>query len=73
MKTLKTSSHSEKVSLAEETEESKRLTISISKPEEEDIRKKARELYYHRNNRDEESTAENDWFKSENYFRGDLA
>ena len=49
---------------------SKKVTTSESVPNEEDIRKKAEEIYHQRIARGEHGTAINDWHKAEELLRG---
>ena len=59
-----------KTSEAGKTVKSKKVTISKSEPGEEEIREKAREIYYERIARGEHGTAESDWLEAEELLRG---
>jgi hypothetical protein len=48
----------------------KKATLNKSKPSEEDIRKKAMEIYNRRIERDEYGTAEDDWLKAKELLKG---
>jgi DNA/RNA endonuclease G (NUC1) len=52
------------------TVKSKKLTTSKYIPNEEEIRKKANEIYLQRINRGEHGTALDDWHKAEELLRG---
>ena len=49
---------------------SKRLTTSQYVPGEEEIREKAREIYYERIGRGEHGTPESDWLEAEELLKG---
>jgi hypothetical protein len=72
MKTLKakTISKPKKTSKGSKTVRSKKVTISKSLPNEEDIRKKAEEIYLQRIAHGEDGTAIDDWHKAEELLRG---
>ena len=72
MKTLKakTISKPKKTSKVSKTVRSKKVTISKSVPNEEEIRKKAEEIYHKRIARGEDGTAIDDWHKAEELLRG---
>ena len=65
MKTSRTNSKSENSSKDAGTVKSKKVTISNSTPDEEEIYKRAREIYHQRIERGEQGTPENDWFEEE--------
>lgn len=72
MKTLKakTNSKPKKTSKVSKTVRSTKVTISKSVPNEEEIRKKAEEIYHQRIARGEDGTAVDDWHKAEELLRG---
>jgi hypothetical protein len=72
MKTSKAKAISKpkKTSDAGEALKSKKVTTSESLPGEEEIREKAREIYYERIARGEHGTAEGDWLEAEELLRG---
>lgn len=72
MKTLKakTISKPKKTSKVSKTVRRKKVTISKSVPDEEEIRKKAEEIYHQRIARGEDGTAIDDWHKAEELLRG---
>jgi hypothetical protein len=72
MKTSKTNSISKPKKTADAAEASKKKKVVISKsvPSEEEIREKAREIYYERIARGEHGTAEDDWREAEELLRG---
>ena len=72
MKTLKdkTISKPKKPSKAVKTVKNKKVSTSKSVVNEEDIRKKAEEIYWKRIERGEQGTATDDWRKAEELLRG---
>ena len=72
MKTSKgmISSKPKKTSEAGKTVKSKKVTISKSEPGEEEIREKAREIYYERIARGEHGNAESDWNEAKKLLGG---
>jgi hypothetical protein len=66
----KTISKPKKTSWAGKTAKSKKVTIGKSGSGEEEIRKKAREIYHERIARGEHGTAEEDWLKAEQFLAG---
>jgi hypothetical protein len=72
MKTSKVKTISKPKKTSEAAKESKRKKIIASKfiPSEEEIRKKADEIYYERIARGEHGTAIDDWHKAEKLLRG---
>jgi hypothetical protein len=48
----------------------RKIRVSIPEPTEEQIRKKAEEIYYDRIARGEYGTAEDDWHKAERILKG---
>jgi hypothetical protein len=71
MKTSKTtSSKPKKASEAGEATKSKKVTSKTSAPSEDEIREKAREIYYERIARGEHGTPEDDWHEAEEILRG---
>ena len=66
----KTISKPEKTSKVGKEVKSKRVTTSKSLPNEEEIRKKANEIYQQRIARGEHGTAIDDWHKAEELLRG---
>jgi hypothetical protein len=72
MKTLKakTISKPKKTTKVSKTVRSKKVTISKSVPNEEEIRKKAEEIYHQRIARGKDGTAIDDWHKAEELLRG---
>lgn len=72
MKTSKTNAISKpkKTSEIGKTVRSKKVTSSKSLPSEEEIRAKAREIYYERIARGEHGTAESDWLEAERLLSG---
>jgi len=69
MKTSKANSKSGNSSKDAGTVKCKKVAIRYPAPDEEEIRKKATEIYHQRIERGEEGTPENDWFEAENYLR----
>jgi hypothetical protein len=59
-----------KTSEAGEALKNKKVTTSKSVPGEEEIRKKAREIYFERIARGEHGTEEDDWLEAEELLRG---
>lgn len=72
MKTLKAKAISKpkKTSKTDEALKSRKVTTSKYVPSEEEIQKKAREIYYERIARGEHGTAESDWREAEELLRG---
>jgi hypothetical protein len=72
MKTSKTtaSSKPKKPSEAGEATRNKKVTSRKSGPSEEEIREKAREIYYERIARGEHGTPESDWHEAEELLKG---
>jgi hypothetical protein len=72
MKTSKkeTSSKPKKTSGTGKTVKSKKTTASKYVPTDEEIREKAREIYYERISRGEHGTPEGDWLEAEEILRG---
>lgn len=72
MKTTKTSTDSklEKTSRTGKTAKSKKAKTTRYIPSEEEIRDKAREIYYERISRGEHGTPEGDWHEAEELLRG---
>jgi hypothetical protein len=72
MKNLKakTISKPKKTSKGSKTGRNKKVSISKSAPNEEEIRKKAEEIYLQRIARGENGTAIDDWHKAEELLRG---
>ena len=72
MKTLKakTISKPKKTSEGSKKVRSNKVTISKSVPNEEEIRKKAEEIYHQRIALGEDGTAIDDWHKAEELLRG---
>jgi hypothetical protein len=66
----KTISKPKKPSKAGKASKPKRVTTSKSIPSEEEIRKKADEIYYERIARGEHGTAIDDWHKAEELLKG---
>jgi hypothetical protein len=59
-----------KTSEVDETVKGKKVTTSKSEPSEEEIRKKAMEIYYERIARGEHGNSESDWLEAEKLLRG---
>jgi hypothetical protein len=59
-----------KTSEAGKVSKSRKVTSRKSGPSEEEIREKAREIYYERIARGEHGTAESDWLEAEELLRG---
>jgi len=59
-----------KTSEAGKTVKSRKASISKLEPGEEEIRVKAREIYYDRISRGEQGNAESDWHKAKEFLRG---
>lgn len=72
MKTSKTTAAGkpEKSSKAAATTRKKNVSASKSAPTEDEIREKAREIYYERIARGEHGTAEDDWREAEELLKG---
>jgi hypothetical protein len=72
MKTSKAKTISRPKKTSEAGKESKRKKVTASKsiPSEEEIRKKADEIYYERIAHGEHGTAIDDWHKAEELLRG---
>lgn len=72
MKTLKAKviSKPKNTSKTDEALKSRKITTSKYVPSEEEIQKKAREIYYERIARGEHGTAESDWREAEELLRG---
>jgi hypothetical protein len=72
MKTTKTKTESKpkKTSEAGKTLKKKNVTKGKYVPTEEEIREKAREIYYERIARGEHGTPENDWREAEELLKG---
>jgi len=72
MKTSKTqlTGKQKKSSATTEAVSSKKITISNSGPDEEEIRAKAKEIYNERMARGEHGTSEGDWIKAEELLKG---
>ena len=59
-----------KTSEAGKTVKSKKVSVSRSEPSDEEIRSKAREIYYERISRGEHGTAESDWHEAKELLSG---
>jgi hypothetical protein len=72
METSKTNAISKPktTSVASKAVKSKKVSSSKSEPSEEEIRNKAREIYYERIARGEHGTPENDWLEAERLLKG---
>jgi hypothetical protein len=72
MKTLKekTPGKTKKTTGAGKTVKSKKVTTNKPEPSEEEIREKAREIYYERISRGEHGTAESDWHEAKEILSG---
>jgi hypothetical protein len=72
MKTTKTKTVSKpkKTTEAGKTTKTKKVAAAKYTPTEEEIREKAREIYYERIARGEHGTAEADWREAEELLRG---
>jgi hypothetical protein len=68
MKTSKSKSKPEKIREEKDAVKIRKNTETKSKPNEEAIRDKAKEIYLQRIDRGEHGTAENDWIEAEKYF-----
>jgi hypothetical protein len=66
----KASDKPQKTSEAGKTVKSRKVTISKFEPGEEEIRAKAREIYYDRISHGEQGNAESDWHKAKEFLRG---
>jgi hypothetical protein len=66
----KTPVKTKKTSRAGKTVKSKKVTTTKSEPTEEEIREKAREIYYERISRGEHGTAESDWHEAKEILSG---
>jgi hypothetical protein len=66
----KTISKPKKPSKVSKAVKSKKVTASKSVPDEEEIRKKANEIYLQRIARGEHGTAIDDWHKAEDLLKG---
>lgn len=64
----KSNEKSKKNGKIQDTKESKVVLAARPKPTEEDIRKKAGELYHERIQSGEHGSAEEDWAEAERYF-----
>lgn len=60
---------SKKTSTSGKPVKAKKVTSIKSGPTEEEIRVKAKEIYYERMARGEEGTAEDDWLEAEEFLR----
>jgi hypothetical protein len=65
----KAKSKTGKTTEAGKTVGSKKVTATKSRPSEEEIRNKAREIYHERIGHGEHGTAEQDWLKAEQFFK----
>jgi uncharacterized membrane protein len=74
MKTSKTKAvnRPKKTSEAREAVKSEKVSTSKSGPSEEEIRKKAKEIYHERIARGEHGTSEDDWLKAKELLRGSI-
>jgi hypothetical protein len=72
MKTTKTKTVSKpkKTTTSAKTEKSKKVSSEKYVPSEDEIREKAREIYYERIARGEHGTAEADWKEAEGILKG---
>ena len=72
MKTIKEKpvSKPKKTSAANKTLKKKKVTPFKSVPSEDEIREKAREIYYERISRGEHGTPEGDWREAEELLKG---
>jgi hypothetical protein len=72
MKTSKEKSAAKpkKTPVTKKTVKSKKASAGKSSPTEEEIREKAREIYYERIARGEHGSAESDWREAEEILRG---
>ena len=72
MKTTKTKTVSKPKKTSDEAKAPKKKKAAASKyvPTEDEIREKAREIYYERIARGEHGTAENDWREAEELLKG---
>jgi len=68
MKTTKSVKNVGKVIRKEKAVRTNKVVERNKKPSEEEIRIKANEIYEQRIERGEQDTAENDWFKAEQYL-----
>ena len=59
-----------KTSATGKTVKSKKVATTKSEPSEEEIREKAREIYYERISRGEHGTAESDWHEAKEILSG---
>jgi hypothetical protein len=66
----KTISKPKKPSMAGKESKRKKVAADKSIPSEEDIRKKADEIYHQRTARGEYGTALDDWHKAEEFLKG---
>jgi len=66
----KTPGKPKKTSVTSKTVKSKKVTTTKSEPSEEEIREKAREIYYERISRGEHGTAESDWHEAKEILSG---
>jgi len=66
---VKATSKPKKVSVATKVVKSKKVTTSKSGPTDEDIRKKAKEIYHDRVARGVHGSAEEDWLAAEKFFK----
>jgi hypothetical protein len=70
MKTSKTTKVTAKSTDAGKTVKKKKTTTAKYVPTEEEIREKAREIYYERIARGEHGTPEGDWHEAEELLKG---
>jgi hypothetical protein len=72
MKTTKakTISKPKKTATVTKTTAKKKVTLVKKMPTEDEIREKAREIYYERVSRGEHGTAEGDWREAEELLKG---
>ena len=66
----KVTSNPKKSSVAAESVSNKKVTTSKSKPTEDQIREKAKEIYHQRILHGEKGTAVDDWNKAEKILKG---
>ena len=67
---VKTISKPKKTSATGKAIKKKNVSPGIYVPSEEEIREKAREIYYERISRGEHGTAETDWHEAEEILKG---
>ena len=70
MKTTKTKTVSKPKKTTASVKTIKKVTTAKSVPSEEEIREKAREIYYERISRGEHGTPEDDWREAEGLLKG---